>query len=572
MKKKKLPLGVSDFKKILERDYYYVDKTLLIKEILDSGTEVYLITRPRRFGKTLNLSMLKCFFEVPLLCGEQEACLSSTKENLFQHLNIWQQGEEYTEHHEKYPVIILTFKDVKEENWENCYNKIIETIIDEYKRHDYLTYSDKIPDYEKEKVDSIIHRKALDTDYSNSIKNLSKYLHKHYNQNVIILIDEYDTPIHSAYDKGYFQKVVDFLRTFLGAGLKDNSFLEKGVITGILRVAKENIFSDLNNLEVSTILDFECADKFGFTESEVIHFLKDYDLEKHFEDVKRWYNGYVFGDVHDIYNPWSIINYVKKYKAGLQAYWVNTSSNTLINTLLSQGDRQVKHELEHLLNNQPISKVITTNTVFSDIEKDSSHLWSFLLFAGYLKVVGKETNLDGELECKLLIPNKEVYTTYRIFVKSWFQENLPNSEVELMIKSLLNGEAKDFEDILQKFVLNSMSFFDPTGNEPEKVYHAFVLGLLININQTHAVKSNRESGFGRYDIMLIPKSKSDNGVIIEFKKVRSDKGETLETACESALQQIEEKQYEVALREMGISTIYKYGIAFEGKKVLVHCK
>ncbi|MCB1190848.1 MAG: AAA family ATPase [Leptospiraceae bacterium] len=569
MKKKKLPLGVSDFKEIIETDYYYIDKSLLIQELLDSGSKVSLITRPRRFGKTLNLSMLKYFFEA--YHREQTYLSPTTTENLrlFQHLKIWQQGEEYTGHCGKYPVIYLTFKDVKEDSWEKAHNKIQNLITDEYKRHSYLIDSDTLLEYDKEIIKSILNRKTNDTDYSNSLKNLSKYLCDYYKQKAIILIDEYDTPIHEAYDKGYYQNAIDFFRTFLGAGLKDNTSLEKGIITGILRVAKENIFSDLNNLEILSILDYECADKFGFTETEVIRFLKDYNLEEHFESVKTWYNGYIFGDAHDIYNPWSIINYVKKYRAGLQPYWINTSSNTIINTLLSQGDRQVKNELEQLLNHQPISKVINTNTIFSDIEKDSANIWSFLLFAGYLKVVDKNYNYDDELECKLLIPNKEVYTTYRIFVKSWFKENLLSSEVELLLKSVLNGDSATFGKILQKFALNSMSFFDPSGREPEKVYHAFVLGLLITINQTHVVKSNRESGFGRYDIMLIPHKKSDNGVIIELKKVDKDENETLKEACESALQQIEDKQYETELQEMGIVTIYKYGIAFEGKKVLV---
>ncbi|MCB1191516.1 MAG: AAA family ATPase [Leptospiraceae bacterium] len=571
MKKKKIPIGISDFRKMIEGDYYYVDKSLLIKEILDSGTENSLITRPRRFGKTLNLSMLKCFFEAKFpgdARSPTEECSPSISKGLFQHLKIWQEGEEYTEHCGKYPVIFLTFKNLKEPSWDECYVKIKETIASEYKRHKYLLNSNYFSDFEKEQYNNIIKERAASAKYSSSLQRLSEYLYKYYNQKAIVLIDEYDTPIHEAYEKGYYQNLIDFLRSFLGAGLKDNSNLEKGVLTGILRVAKENIFSDLNNLEVLTVLEYECADKFGFTEPEVIQFLKDYEIEDHLEDVKTWYNGYVFGEVHDIYNPWSIINYVKKYRAGCQPFWVNTSSNSLINTLLIQGDRQVKDDLGHLLKGEPISKVIYSNTIFSDIGKDSSHLWSFLLFAGYLKIIGKK-RIGKVFFYNLSIPNMEVEIIYETFVRMWFSDNLPDNEVELLIKSLLNGDSKTLDKILQKFVLNSMSYFDPTGSESEKVYHAFVLGLLIHIKGTHLVKSNRESGFGRYDIMLIPHKKSEIGIIIEFKKVDKEDNETLEMACDSALWQIKEKEYESELRDMGINNILKYAIAFEGKKVLV---
>lgn len=566
MKKKKIPLGVSDFKKLIQNDYYYIDKSLLLKEILDSGAEVFLITRPKRFGKTLNLSMLKYFFESYSSSGQ--ACLFGN-ENLFQNLNIWQEGEEYTKHCGKYPVIYLTLKDVKEANWKNCFHKIQRIISEEFERHVYLLESESLGSFQKKEFQEIIELKSNEVAYESSLKNLSKYLQAEYKQKVIILIDEYDTPIQEAYNKGYYQNAIDFFRTFLGAGLKDNSNLEKGVITGILRVAKENIFSDLNNVTIHTILDDKFSDKFGFTEAEVIGLLKYYEIENQLENVRNWYNGYTIGEYKDIYNTWSILNFVEEKGKSLKPYWVNTSSNTLIKILLSRGDKQVKTELEYLLQNQPISKPIYTNTIFSDIEKDSGHLWSFLLFAGFLKVVDKSYNSNDELECKILVPNKEVFTIFRIFTQSFFSENLPNSDVDLMINSILNGDTINFRKILQKFVLSSMSYFDPSGKEPEKVYHAFVLGLLINTKQTHTVKSNRESGFGRYDIMLIPRNIRDNGVIIEFKKVDEDYNETLEIACESALEQIEAKNYESELREMGVGIIYKYGVAFEGKKVLV---
>jgi hypothetical protein len=561
MKLKKLPIGISDFKRIIEDDMFYVDKSLLLKEILDSGTLVSLIVRPRRFGKTTNLSMLRYFFE-------KHPNIESSK-HLFANLELWKEGDEYMDHCGKYPVVFLTFKDVKETNWEACHAHLKIVISREYKRHSYLLDSKELTDFERRKVKTIIEENASNIDFQTSLKNLTEYLYNYHKARVILLIDEYDTPIHEAFYKGYYTDIVDFMRSFLGAGLKDNSYIEKGVVTGILRISKESIFSDLNNFFVFTILNNKYSDKFGLTEKEVFQVLDDYGLVSYKDDVKEWYDGYVFGDTKDMYNPWSVINFVETYQEGLKPHWVNTSSNLLIKKLLTNAGSDSKRDMELLLTGQPIYKEVVIDTVFSEIEKNSETLWSFLLFGGYLKVTKQEMTVNDTLICELTIPNKEVRFVYRKFISSWLTDNLQSNELNTMLQSLIHGSVETFDEIFQKFVMNSMSYFDPIGNEPEKVYHAFVLGLLLQLSDTYSVKSNRESGYGRYDIMLIPKKISDNGIVIEFKKVSHYQKETLQTAAETALLQIKEKQYEAELRSMGITTIYKYAVAFDGKEVLV---
>ena len=583
MKKKKLPIGISDFKRIIEEDYYYIDKSLFIQELIDSSSIITLITRPRRFGKTINIMMLKYWFEayqgkftnVELRMSNEEksqlANRNSTIENsfLFHHLKIWELGEEYTKHCGKYPVIFLTFKDVKEKDWKTCYEKLINTIIQEYQRHNYLLNSDRIQKVDKEYILNIISKKATEVDYSDSLKNLSKFLNQHYDEKVIVLIDEYDTPVHEAFSSGYYEEVIAFIRTFLGAGLKDNVCLEKGVITGILRVARENLFSDLNNLSIYTILNNKYSDKFGLLEKEVKQILIDYELIENLEAVKEWYDGYNIGEDKDIYNPWSIINYIDNFKEGLKPYWVNTSSNKLIKDLLANGDISLKIDLESLIENKPIEKRIQSHTIFTDLERSSDSIWTLFLFSGYLKVISSRQDEEDTFWCTLAIPNREVIGVYKQFISQWFTDFLNYRELDLFLKSLTTGDIKTFEDILQKYVFNSMSYFDKGGKEPEKVYHAFVLGLLVHLKGSYIVKSNAESGYGRYDISLIPIDKTKKGIIIEFKVVNPNREETLEKALDSALAQIENKQYETELRSLGVLDILKLGIAFHGKKVQV---
>ena len=564
---KKLPIGNSNFREVIEDNYFYVDKSLLIQEVLDSGSKISLITRPRRFGKTINLSMLKCWFEV--YQGHQiqrEAGLQPTE--LFHHLKIWQLGEEYTKHCGKYPVIYLTFKDVKESNWENCFEKLQDILIIEYQRHKYLLESSSLDEEDKLYFQRILNYSPRASDYKQSLKNLSKFLHLHYGEKVVVLIDEYDTPVHEAYYKKYYDLMIDFYRTFLGAGLKDNEHLEKSVITGILRISKESIFSDLNNFSVYTVLNQKYADKFGFTQEEVTAALDYYQLTDKQEGVKTWYNGYVFGNQTDIYNPWSILNFLEHHSEGLKPHWVNTSSNLIIRDLLSRADSESKKDMESLLKRETIEKEVQVDTVFSEIENGGNTLWSFLLFSGYLKVVRQR--VDGKrVYSQLLIPNLEIEYLYERFISGWLTDNLQSYELKELLNSLLTGNVDNLQFLLQKFILNSFSYLDPTGKEPERVYHAFILGLLLHLSDSHSVKSNRESGFGRYDIMLIPKRQNGVGVVIEFKLVYPHLKETLAIAAEKALGQIEDNRYEEELKSMGASAVLKYGMAFEGKEVLV---
>ncbi|MBK8397926.1 MAG: AAA family ATPase [Leptospiraceae bacterium] len=583
MKKKKLPIGISDFKEIIEGNFYYVDKSLFIQEILDNGSKVILLTRPRRFGKTLNLMMLKYWYEayqgkmlnaeIGILNEEKETIANRRSlidnSELFHNLKIWTLGEEYTSHCGKYPVIFLTFKDVKEENWKNCYEKLQGIIISEFQRHKYLLESKQLDEIDKEYFQRILKNTERESDYKEALKNLSKFLHLHYGQKVVILIDEYDTPVHEAFHFGYYEKVINFLRTFLGAGLKDNVNLEKGVITGILRVARENLFSDLNNLSIYTVLSEKYSDKFGMLESEVKQILKDYSLEENLSGVKDWYDGYTIGAVTDVYNPWSILNYVDNHEEGLKPYWVNTSGNKMIKDLLAKGDNSLKIDLESLIQNKTIEKRIQSHTIFTDLERSSDSVWTLFLFSGYLKVIGSRVDEEDMYWCTLAIPNREVIGVYKQFILQWLSDYLSNQEVELFIKSLTSGDVTTFEEILQKYVLSSMSYFDVSGTQPEKVYHAFVLGLLVNMRGSYSIKSNAESGYGRYDISLIPSDKSQKGIIIEFKSVNVKRSETLDDAVKSALAQIEEKQYESELRSLGVTDILKLGIAFEGKKIQV---
>lgn len=571
-----IPIGNSDFRDVLKKDQYYVDKTLLVKEILDSGSVVSLITRPRRFGKTMNLSMLQNFFEAPLPDINKPAILRASsgknKKNLFENLAIWKQGKKYTDHYAKYPVIFFSLKDAKAEKWQSCYELLEVVIARLYKNHQYILHSGSLNKMETRDFENILNREASDTTLKASLFNLTDYLYHYYDKKVIVLIDEYDSPVHEAFEHRFYTEIISFLRSFLGSGLKDNIYIEKVIITGILRVTKENIFSDLNNPEIATLLSNAYSDKFGFTEEEVIQFLINFNLEDKFPEVRKWYDGYVIGNTNGMFNPWSIINYISKHQEGFQPYWINTSGNVLVNHLLAQSGEIVKNELESLIDNKPIRKKINSHIIFSDLTQKSESLWSLLFFSGYLKVTEnvRPGSGDEDVFYQLTIPNLEIRITYKRFISEWFTNYYSDHEINILCRSFLSGELDNLQILLQKFVKNSMSFFDVSGEEPEKVYHAFVLGLLIHIRSTHRVKSNAESGLDRYDIMLIPKDDSKTGAIIEFKKVyRKVLKENLETACDSALRQIDEKDYASELEELGVVIIYKYGIAFEGKEVLV---
>jgi len=578
METKQLPIGRSDFKQIIENNYYYVDKSLFIKEVIDKGDSILLIPRPRRFGKTLNISMLKYFYDC---CPGTGFPASSSPDparetgapgrdyrELFASLAINNAGPQYLEKMGKHPVIFLTFKNIKESDWETTYRKIIKLIRQEYARHRYLLNSKKLMPFEQDYFQKIIDLSGEREDYENSLEYLLIFLSRYYDQKAVILIDEYDGPVHAGYEHGYYEQVIDFLRNFLCGGLKDtDQYLEKSVVTGIMRIARESIFSGLNNPGVYTLLSEEFEDKFGFTEKEVETLLKDFDVFDRYDDVQRWYNGYRFGSTI-IYNPWSITNFLASDGKELKPYWTNTSDNKIVENLLSKGGKELKEELEILYRGESIEKTIEENIVMKEIETDENSLWGFLLMGGYLKPTGKRMDSSGSICYKLAIPNMEVKTIYKRIIQRYFTGKIENKQLEIMLKALIDGDVKLFEKFLRKVILAVSSYHD-FGDEPEKVYHALVAGMLTWISNTHEIKSNRESGFGRYDIMIIPKDLTKTGYVIEFKSVDTEENETIESAVKAALKQIEDKKYETELKERGVKIYKKLAVVFKGKDVTV---
>lgn len=553
--KKSIMIGVSDFQRIIDDNGYYVDKSLFIKEVVDNKASVLLIPRPRRFGKTLNMSMLRYFFEQS----------NNDKSYLFNGLKI-NKEKEIMKLQGKYPVIYITFKDIKVNTINSFERLIIDLVKEIYREHGYLVESTKLNNYEKEDLNKYLCGKFDFIDCIGAIKVLSKLLFKHHDKKVVLLIDEYDTPIHAAYKNECYEEIIDFMRGFLGGALKDNIHMEKAVVTGILRVAKESIFSGLNNLQVSTVVDYFFEDSFGFTEDEVEEMLKYYNLDYDINKVREWYNGYVFGN-KVIYNPWSIISFVEKYKRGFVPYWVNTSSNDIIEDLISKGDANLKMNLEDLIQGKTIIKPIREDISLREINENPNNIWSFLLFSGYLKVVNRVQDEYG-LSCELKIPNIEVLYLYREIIIKWADKSINSHNFNYMLKCLVSGDIKEFGKFFKDYVIKSMSFFDTSGNESEKVYHAFVLGMLISLSDTYKVKSNRESGYGRYDIMLIPKEINNKGIVIEFKKFDNE-DISIEKAAGNALKQIKDRKYKTELLDEGVKDVIELGIAFKGKDVCI---
>ncbi len=576
MKKKKLPIGFSDFKDVITGDYYYVDKTLFIKEIIDSGDKILLIPRPRRFGKTLNITMLRYFYDC---CPDTWATDSQPSSpetgprsknpnaHLFDSLAISRAGREYLDKMGKYPVIYLSFREVKDSDWESCFENVKMLIQEEYLRHYYLLDSRKLAPPEQDYFRKITNLTGTKSDYANSLRKLLIFLSRFYNRRAVILIDEYDTPVHAGYIHGYYDEIINFIRMFMGGGLKDTGqYLEKGVVTGIMRIAKESIFSDLNNLGVYTLLSKKFNPSFGFTEDEVKTMMEDFDALDSLEQVQLWYNGYRFGG-NVIYNPWSIINFLNDEERESKPYWINTSDNKMVDSLLSRGDVELRKELEQLIRGESIEKAIDENIILKDIDTDEDSFWSYLLMGGYLKQTAPRPD-SGRIFYTLSVPNEEVKTTYQRIIRRFFTARVEPERVEIMLKALIAGDIDLFEKMLKAIVLAVFSYHDFRG-EPEKVYHALVMGLLVWISGTHEIKSNRESGYGRYDIIIIPKDPSQIGYVIEFKSVDKDDNETVESAQDSALAQIEAKKYENELKERGIEHIKKLAIVFSGKEVFV---
>jgi hypothetical protein len=576
---KRLPVGVSDFKDMMTGNYSYVDKTLFIKEVIDRGDKILLLPRPRRFGKTLNLSMLKYFYDC---CPETQSVGPETpttsaptshrssenvNKSLFDSLAIMNSGPEYKGKMGKHPVIFLSFRSIKDNDWETCLDKIKQLLQREYARHLYLLEKNKLIAFEQEYFQRILDQKGSKADYENSLENLLIFLNRYYGVRVVILIDEYDAPVYAGFNNNYYDQVINFMRNFLSSGLKDTGqYLEKCVITGIMRIAKESIFSGLNNPGVYTLLSNSFNDKFGFTEEEVKDLLKELNLSGRFDDVREWYNGYRFGKTI-IYNPWSIVSFLADGAEILKPYWVNTSDNVIVDSLLTGGGKELKEELEQLVNGESIEKPIDDNIVLKYIDSYENALWSFLLMGGYLKTTAERMDpATNTMIYTLAIPNLEVRTIYTSIIKRYFENRIENKKLEAMLNALKEGEISVFEEIFSDYVMKSMSFFDMPKNA-EKVYHAFVMGLLLWLTPGYRIKSNRESGYGRYDIMIIPKDTSKPGYIIEFKTAR--KKETVETAIKAALTQIEDKKYDTELIEQGIQNIKKLAIVFKGKDVTV---
>ena len=557
--KKKLPIGISDFKKIIDGNYYYFDKTELIKSIIGEPGEVRLFTRPRRFGKTLNMSMIKYFFDIEN---------KNENKKLFENLKISE--NEYFEKQGTAPVISISFRNYDESSWGNGFEMIKNTISDLYDEFEFV--KENLSARKKEKYDSILFNRATEATWKLSLLDLTKYLYEYYGQKVVVLIDEYDQPIIDSYVKGYYQEAISFFKTFYGVVLKDNNYLEMGIMTGILRVAKENIFSGLNNLRVHTILDNRFTEYFGITESEVEQALKDFDLEFELKDVQRWYNGYLFGDIK-VYNPWSIINFLNDEK--LKPYWVNTSGNELIKLYLKKLKNEIFDDFSKLLNKKSILRRIDENMTFANLEANyEENIWNLFFHSGYLTLA--EEVQDDEEQVYLKIPNEEILKMFsKMFIEVYFENY--NSFYN-MVYSLKNGDIETFKKELRKILLENVGIFDVSGVYKEQFYHGLMLGIILTLKNEYEITSNNFAGKGRYDLLLKPKNleKRKEGIILELKVVNAIENlsedkifEKLENECDIALQQIEEKEYASVLKNSGVENVLKIGIAFFGKEVAV---
>lgn len=548
-KKKPLPIGVSDFK-IATTRYYYVDKTLLIRDFLDMRPMVSLFTRPRRFGKTLNMDMLRVFFE-----KTQEDTSIYFKDKL-----IWQCGSAYTCHQGQYPVIFLTFKDVKCLTWKETFQKIRKLISLEFMRHEELEKSSVLSDYEKDQYHLLAGDDANEVDCQMGLQLLSLMLHKHYGKECIIIIDEYDTPIQQGYSCNFYSEIVNFMRNFFSGGLKDNPHLAFGFLTGILRVAKESIFSGMNNLKINSILEESYSEYFGFTAEEVRDILHYYGREEKYQEICDWYDGYKFGNI-EIFNPWSVINYIAD-KCFPRAFWQSTGSNEIIGEIIATATSEITEGLHRLLCGEKLTTYIDTSVIYPEIQNNPYTIYSFLLVAGYLKVVTVYPQNDGNFMCDVAIPNKEIACVYE---KEILNRTNQNSVAISISQAIFSGDAKKLQSLLEDFMLQSISSMDGAN---EGFYHGMMLGLCAILGNRYQVRSNRESGIGRFDVQLTPLVNGIPGFLFEFKHTNDDHV-NLETLADRALHQIDEKKYDTELRNSGVKAIIKIGIAFRGKNAAV---
>ena len=569
--KKNVAIGIQDFEKLITSGCFYIDKTDFIREWWDSGDEVTLITRPRRFGKTLNMSMLERFFSTNY----------ARQGSVFQGLSIWER-EEYRQLQGTYPVIFLSFAIIKETSFPEARKGICRMIEEQYNKYDFLLEKGLLNEKERAFYQSVTADMSSST-AAVALRMLSDFLCRHYKKKVIILLDEYDTPMQEAYASGYWEEMTAFIRTMFNATFKTNPWLERAVMTGITRVSKESIFSDLNNLKVITTTSEEYATSFGFTEQEVFAALDGQGLGEEKEGVKRWYDGFTFGSCPDIYNPWSILNFLDTGQFG--AYWANTSSNSLVSKLIQEGGKDTKEKFGDLLQGKSLHEAIDEQIVYNQLNLDEGAIWSLLLASGYLKALSKESYrgnyaLDTPLselglpEYELTFTNLEVTLMFRSMVKGWFAP--ANRDYNDFVKAMLQGDIKSMNGYMNRVALQTFSYFDtgkhPSLSEPERFYHGFVLGLLVDLGGRYTLTSNRESGFGRYDVMLEPTDIArDDAILLEFKVLDETEEASLEDTVQAALKQIQEKQYAALLIAKGIpkERIRAYGFAFQGKNVRI---
>ena len=552
---KALPIGISDYVRA-QSEYYYVDKTMMIKEFLDQKPLVTLFTRPRRFGKTLNMDMLRVFFEIS---DEDTSKYFSDKE-------IWKCGDTYRMHQGKYPVIFLTFKDVKFDSWDATLDKIGSLLQTEYGRHQELLESERVAAYEKEYFTRVLGGNASEVDLTSALEKLSQMLTEYYEKAPIIIIDEYDTPIQEGYSKDFYDEIIGFMRNFFSGAFKDNKNLSYGFLTGILRIAQESIFSGLNNLTVNSVMDQEYDKYFGFTNEEVHEMLRYYDFLDKETELKDWYDGYLFGN-EEIYNPWSVINYIAKGCIP-QAYWVNTGKNEVLEDVLKVATDDITERLYALLQGESVIARIDQNVIYRSLAEDPANIYSLLLVAGYLKTPRKELQADGSYLCEVSIPNKEIAAVYKSEILAHLLQigAITRTTANRIAESLYANDLEKLQKAIAEYMDRSVSFYDAGA---EGFYHGLVLGLIALMDNQYKIKSNRESGDGRYDISLIPREKKYPGIIMELKWKSNLDERSLEKLAKEALMQIDDKRYDAEMQQGGIGRILKLGIAFSGKQVSI---
>lgn len=547
-----LPIGVSDYR-LACSEYYYVDKTMMIRDFIDERPMVSLFTRPRRFGKTLNMDMIRTFFE-------------KTDEDTsvyFRDKDIWRCGPKYQAYQGKYPVIFITFKDIKFNTWEETFAAMRDLFAKEAYRHIELRTSEKCDEYDRRMFEGLLRGDSGEVELSGALQNLSRMLHKHVGVAPIIIIDEYDIPIQQGYMRGYYDQVILFMRNLFSGGLKDNKHLSYGFLTGILRVARESIFSGLNNLTIHSVLDSKYSSYFGFTAAEVQAMAEYYGAAGRYEEICEWYDGYRFGQT-EIFNPWSVINYFHN-ECEPRAFWQSTGNNDIIGEVIAHADKEIYQKLTALVNGKSFTTYIDTGVIYPQIRNNPSTIYSFLLVAGYLKVVKKTSAFNGDYMCEVALPNKEISLVYHKEILEKLDRVIPSPLAVSIQEAVFSGNGERLQELIQRLLLESVSCYDTAG---ENFYHGFMLGICALLGDSYTT-SNQESGDGRYDIQLMPANNRLPGILIELKAGKNCTGEQLKKLAETALRQIEEKKYDTKMKQKGVQDIYKYGVAFCGKRVEV---